>query len=51
MNRGRGGHNGNSSGRNFRLKCEECQSSGVYCNHCFICGDASHKHRDCPENH
>ena len=48
-NRGRGGQNGNR--RNFPfIKCEECQLSGAFCNHCSNCGSPDHKFKDCPEN-
>ena len=34
----------------FNGKCEECQKTGEYCDHCSLCGGSDHKRRDCPKN-
>ena len=49
--RGRGYNRGYSSGpRYFVGKCEECQKTGSFCEHCSNCGEGGHKRRDCPKN-
>jgi hypothetical protein len=30
------------------IKCQACESAGVYCRHCAYCGLEGHKRRDCP---
>ena len=54
-NRGRGGYNNRGGrgrgGRNTPfIKCEECQKTGAFCNHCTTCGESDHKRDVCPKN-
>ena len=55
--RGRGGfRGGRGGGRGFypnfgyRVGCESCVQSGIFCNHCLMCHQVGHKIADCPLN-
>ena len=48
----RGGYRGRGGSRypGFIGKCEECQKTNAFCEHCTVCGDSTHKRKDCPKN-
>ena len=37
-------------GRRRFVKCQKCEQSGAFCNHCSTCGSGTHKKRECSKN-
>ena len=48
--RGRGGRGGNR-GFGRRMGCFQCVQAGLFCNHCYTCGEENHKFFECPVSH
>ena len=44
-------YSGNNRRRSRRVfKCQNCERTNSFCNHCFGCGESGHRKNECPKN-